>query len=114
MLCGGASNTEVNDKIKTLVGQVKSEVEKQTNESYSTFEPVEAMQQVVRSTLDRIIYRLLEWTTSLRWILEAEGLFLWECKRYLIDITYSYDHFGDVSLSSVQANKSIDDPLAYF
>ena len=51
MLCGGTSGAQVDDKIKTLVSQVKSEVEQQTNETYATFEPVEAMKQVVRSYL---------------------------------------------------------------
>lgn len=47
MLCGGSTGTEVDDNIRGLVNQVKTEVEKQTNISYSVFEPVEAMKQVV-------------------------------------------------------------------
>lgn len=59
MLCGGSSKTEVDDKIRTLVNQVKSEVEKQANETFTVFEPVEAMQQVVRYYLFSLTFRLL-------------------------------------------------------
>ena len=59
MLCGGSSKTEVDDKIRTLVNQVKSEVEKQANETFTVFEPVEAMQQVVRYFLFSLTFRLL-------------------------------------------------------
>ena len=59
MLCGGSSKTEVDDKIRTLVNQVKSEVEKQANETFTVFEPVEAMQQVVRHYLFSLTFRSL-------------------------------------------------------
>lgn len=59
MLCGGSSKTEVDNKIRTLVNQVKSEVEKQANETFTVFEPVEAMQQVVGFYLFSLTFRSL-------------------------------------------------------
>ena len=59
MLCGGSSKTEVDDKIRTLVNQVKSEVEKQANETFTVFEPVEVMQQVVGFYLFSLTFRSL-------------------------------------------------------
>lgn len=59
MLCGGSTGAEVDDRIRGLVNQVKTEVEKQTNVSYSVFEPVEAMKQVVGYISEFLTFRLL-------------------------------------------------------
>ena len=49
MLCGGVSNTTVDDKVKKMVADFKGEVESQLNETFTTFNPIEATQQVVGS-----------------------------------------------------------------
>lgn len=46
MLCGGTTEAVVDERVKEVAMKMKGEVEKQANES-STFEPVEAMTQVV-------------------------------------------------------------------
>ena len=47
MLCGGVSNTTVDDKVKKMVADFKGEVESQLNETFAVFNPIEATQQVV-------------------------------------------------------------------
>ena len=47
MLCGGVSNATVDDKVKKMVADFKGEVESQLNETFTTFNPIEATQQVV-------------------------------------------------------------------
>ena len=47
MLCGGTVDRVVDDEVKEVAMKMKGEVEKKANESFSTFEPVAAMTQVV-------------------------------------------------------------------
>lgn len=47
MLCGGTVDNVVNDEVKEITMKMKGEVEKKANESFSTFEPVAVMTQVV-------------------------------------------------------------------
>ena len=47
MLCGGTTEAVVDERVKEVAMKMKGEVEKHANESFSTFEPVEAMTQVV-------------------------------------------------------------------
>lgn len=59
MLCGGTTNAEVDDKVREIVSQVRGEVEQRADESFSIFEPIEVMRQVVRASQDPVMYRSL-------------------------------------------------------
>ena len=47
MMVGQAQYCDIDDRVKELTMQMKSEVEARTNEEYSVFIPVQAMRQVV-------------------------------------------------------------------
>ena len=51
MLCGGTTNSVVDDKVREIVSQVRGEVEQRADESFTTFEPVEVMKQVVGNSI---------------------------------------------------------------
>ena len=51
MMVGQAQYCDIDDRVKELTMQMKSEVEARTNEEYSVFIPVQAMKQVVGSRL---------------------------------------------------------------
>ena len=72
MLCGGTSSYKVDETVKKITSQMKAEVEKQANESFATFEPIEAMTQVVGPVFV-VQRRLLAPTTSSKW--------MWATKR---------------------------------
>ena len=51
MMVGQALYCDIDDRVKELTMQMKSEVETRTNEKYSVFIPVQAMKQVVEDRL---------------------------------------------------------------
>ena len=93
MLCGGTSSYEVDETVKKITSQMKAEVEKQANESFSTFEPIEAMTQVVAGT---------------NYFIKVD---VGNEKAVFMRV---WDHFGDLSLTSIQTGKSVNDKLEYF
>ncbi|KAM7459030.1 cystatin-B [Blastocystis sp. ATCC 50177/Nand II] len=93
MLCGGTTEAVVDERVKEVAMKMKGEVEKQANESFSTFEPVEAMTQVVAGT---------------NYFIKVD---VGNGKAVFMRV---WDHFGDLSLTSIQTGKTLGDKLEYF
>ncbi|KAK8799108.1 cystatin [Blastocystis sp. subtype 4] len=89
-LCGGISSTTVDSHIEKMVADFKGEVESRLNEQFTTFKPVEATHQVVAGMNYRVKVD----------IGDNKAIFL-----------QFYDRFGDVSLTSVETGKTLQDSL---